>query len=416
MTSRTASPRRYVPETGKQQKLIIYVIALGSVLTIPVGPGVSATVLILATLSPVLAAFIWRSDSQTRLIAVAAIFWFGSQIMSNLLNGSGLTGMFREELYPAILLLGFAGSAWIRQREDSATPWLLMLGGTALAGLWSVHSTDPVFAWKFALAEPVTLAVVIGFAAKSTRGRVSTLLFIVAMLVITAVSLAANARNAAGIAFLGVLAALPLLSAAPTREIFSKRFRIAFGATVALFACLILFAPVQLLGALPFVNQQATARTVEQFNNPGGVILGARPEIVVSTAVALSSPIVGLGGHPEPDGKVMAGALNELSKLKLPAGPSWYTRGGVNSHSLLFHFWITAGLGGLIFWCIAIIAMVMGARRRLRDVSPGAVLAVVVLASFLWDVFYSPWITNSEILLGIMMAALVTHDRGSANA
>ena len=143
-----------------------------------------------------------------------------------------------------------------------------------------------------------------------------------------------------------------------------------------------------------------------------GVILGGRPEALVSTQAILDSPVIGHGSWAKDP--FYADLLVERQKsLGYEVNPMYVDNDLIPAHSYLLGAWVWAGFVGAVFWfaVAAIAAWLLATLYSLHvELAPLLTLSAILL---LWDIAFSPYGFSGRItapfelalcLLGLRLA------------
>jgi hypothetical protein len=272
--------------------------------------------------------------------------------------------------------------------------------------------------WKWGWGPPITILVVLGSSFFYRRRNYAVALLF--LLAIAAGNLIGNSRSRVGFLLMAATLTIPIV---PERL---GRLRVlplpgTFGRVLVLSA-LALGAGGAALGAVELAtlsgmlehNQQE--KNERQSQSPGGMLIGGRPEILVSSRAVIDSPILGHGSKPkDPKYSEMLAdfqARYGLSKIS-PDELEEKTEGAIPSHSFLLGTWVSAGVLGVGFW-IYLLSPAGKALIRLPVLSlPLAPLYAYLLTGLLWDIFFSPFAGIHRVLtaFAIVLAAEVLETR-----
>lgn len=157
-----------------------------------------------------------------------------------------------------------------------------------------------------------------------------------------------------------------------------------------------------------FVNEEAQAKNENQAQG-SGILLGGRPEILVSSRAVLESPILGHGSWAKDykydemlhDIQVEQGKQTNLQDL---IGAS---EGLIPAHSHLMTAWVWAGILGAVFW-IFILWLVIKAIVRVTILRPAlAPIYAWMLASYAWDILFSPFGSSLRIQESLLLVVII---------
>ena len=303
------------------------------------------------------------------------------------------------------LLAGFGFLLWARERLG--TPLLLIIFGLgSLAGVTpdELFLTNP---WKFGFSLPVTL-IVLGVTLLSRRKALE--LGVVGVLVVVSALTDARSQFAFLVLTLALLAwqLRPRLTTAR-----ASAARVVLG-LVALAAVVYNLGEALILGGV--FGQATQARSVEQLDASGSLILGGRPEIAATLALMRDNPF-GFGFGVAPSLHDIAVAKTGMAAIGYDPNNGYVENfmfgRGFALHSVLGDLWAQAGLVGMAFG-----VLVAGLLLTRLGASIGQRLARAALLYLafrtLWNLFFGPWFSSSLILA--LTLAVVLAERAPALA
>lgn len=280
--------------------------------------------------------------------------------------------------------------------------------------------------WKYGLALcAVTATVAAIFAVWPRRYRIVAPLAGIACLGLATASLFLNARST----FLGLgLSGLLILIASipPVQRNFGRLW------DRHPYALIFLAVLVPYLSGLIYVEgassgifgDDARLKLAAQSSDAADPVLailaGGRTEFYSSTAAISDSPIIGYGSwarsayyyniyseqlhaHGTPE------QINEIDSHVFIGEPL------IPTHSHLLGAWVEEGIVGALFW-LFVLRMALRSMRRAIDLTSGVqVLVLVLSASFLWNLFFSPFGGEMRLVEALTIVVLLFNLQ-SANA
>ena len=262
--------------------------------------------------------------------------------------------------------------------------------------------------WKFALAVPVCLIVLAGAAA---LGRLLAQIAALAALAVVSVALDSRAYSAT----LALTAMLLVWRAARSRSATGMtRFRVA--ALIGGVAAATYFLATSLL-VNGYLGRDAQARTVEQIQTSGSLILGGRPELAATIAL-MKNHIGGYGVGVVPTPNDILVAKSGLAGINYAPNNGYVERymfgGQFELHSVIGDMWARWGLVGLAF--LTLIAFIV-VRSLVEAVSGGAgdVVTIFVCIWTVWNFAFSPFVVSAPVMLLAVGLGLRQSRRYSAN-
>lgn len=298
------------------------------------------------------------------------------------------------------LLLNVGFLLWARSHLSDQL--LVVLFG--LGVILGVSPADTLFAsgaWKFGYATGVTL-VVLGLAQWS-RSRALELAVVAVLIGVSAVT---DSRSALGILLL--VAALLVWQLRPVPIRGRSALRGVLSLTVAAAAAYVVGQALIVAG---YLGRETRARSLEQLNESGSLILGGRPEIAATAALWRDNPFgYGSGTHINHHDLVVA--KTGMASLHYDPNNGYvekYMFGTTYElHSFLGDLWSRFGLLGL---ALGVVMLVLITRRMGMIVTAGVTSAAwwYLATRSLWNLFFSPW--YASIGLMTLTLALVLIER-----
>ncbi|BDZ45926.1 hypothetical protein [Naasia aerilata] len=261
--------------------------------------------------------------------------------------------------------------------------------------------------WKFALAVP--LAVVLLALAEWTGKRS---LQVIALLVLAAASLAFDSRAYFGQFLLAaVLVGWQLIPLLPGRK--GSAARVLF--TFAVIAIVVFVASSQLI-ANGVLGEEAQARTVEQQDRAGNVLLGGRPEAAATVALFLFRPL-GFGAGALANSNDVQVAKTGMHQINYDPNNGYVENflfgQKFELHSMLGDLWAYFGWAGIAFAALSLVLLLHVVGRGVADRTVGGVVMFVATQS-LWNLFFNPLYTSAPVLALALGLGLAAKYRGSA--
>ena len=289
------------------------------------------------------------------------------------------------------VLCGIGVVAWAR---TVIADWLIAalfgLGMTASLVITGGIATDNP--WKFGFGFPLMLVIL---AVVNRWGNRVVELVAVGALAISAVASDARYRFAA-LVITGILLAWQMR---PRRAHARANTALTLAAIAGL--AVIVYYGVSTLLVGGYLGEDAQARSIDQIDRSGSLLLGGRPELSASLAL--------FGERPFGFGSGVGVSLHELLVAKTAmAGLNYdpnngyvdiYLFGsGIELHSVAADLWAAFGLAGLLFAALAAWAMVLAMGRRLATRTATAFLFFLIMTS-LWNLAFSPIYSSFQALI-----------------
>lgn len=317
--------------------------------------------------------------------------WFISQVLTDIVVGSAFADYSRGLSRILVTLTSLVAILALVSTPRRARLFALGLAVAGVAGYFVAPSlftaADP---WKWALALPVGL--LLAAAVSGTTGLRMPWLVVVAFLAFGALNLFLGFRSMGGVAMM-TSAYLILNSVAGHR---TAALRPSIGrAVLGVISCVVIAFGVLFVyesaAASGLLGATAQTRYYTQSEGSLGVILGGRPESLVSTQAILDSPILGHGSwarDPKYD-ELLSDRRISLGYEDIPTDPA--DIGVIPAHSFLLGAWVEGGLLGGVFW-LGIAGMAGWLLLNLYAVrwtmTPLLVFSTTLL---LWNIAFSPY-------------------------
>jgi hypothetical protein len=145
------------------------------------------------------------------------------------------------------------------------------------------------------------------------------------------------------------------------------------------------------LAASGFLGPDAQEKNRQQTMAGWGILIGGRPEILVSSRAVLDSPILGHGSWAKDPkySEMLVDIENEYGMRPSDEGQKF--EGLIPAHSHLMGSWVDAGILGALFWGY-IFALILKAflRTTTGDYSLKP-LYIFLMTSYLWAILFSPF-------------------------
>jgi hypothetical protein len=157
------------------------------------------------------------------------------------------------------------------------------------------------------------------------------------------------------------------------------------------------------------LKDEALQKNQTQSQFAGGIVLGGRPEILVSSKAVLESPILGHGSWAR-DFKY----IEMLADIQAEWGvrtdldfQEEYSQGLIPTHSHLMGAWVQAGILGAVFW-LYMFWLVGKGLIRLSALRPSlSPVFAVMLTAFLFDILFSPFASTRRMTEAFLITILL---------
>jgi hypothetical protein len=419
MTTRTRT--RQAPPPSRLNAVSI----IGDVIAVAIGLGGSFTVHLvgelpvaevgLTFLLPILIVLRGRRLHRPRLKVVFYLIglWLFGQVLTDLyrrppardwMRGDAGIIFFAIDLVCIAVLLG--------RNEGRKVKFIAAFAiGSLLAARYQpidLYDSDP---WKFGYSYGANLFVVLVSCYFYRRRQYVMVGILLAGMM--GASLIDNYRGP----ILGLLLTIVLVIPVIPEQIGRLRIlpRTGSASRVAVLAGLVFFASwsasgiLHLASSFGLLGEEAQNKNEVQAKAKGGLLLGGRPEILVSSRAVLDSPILGHGSGAK-DQKYVE-MLNDLqAEYGAPVNLSYATKVGgglIPTHSHLMGAWVQAGILGAILWFYLFFLAVKGIIRA-SSVRPAlAPIIVFILTGLLWDILFSPFSNTRRVMVSMAIVIIL---------
>lgn len=356
--------------------------------------------LLLIMLTPILLLFKGRLlfAPMPRTLLMLGFLWLLSQVVTDLIRSTPFEDYSRGWAKITFTLINFA-TLYILLHNNRRRLVLFAIG--MVVGGYLRHVLNPsgyeetiAGAWKFGIANPVTLLLVLSSQWAFTRHapRVPSLFLFFA----AGLNLVNGYRSLAGICFVTAMFLL----------IQSRRSRP--GARISR-SRLVLVAVMGVIGSIGFVKFygyaargglfgiEAQYKYIAQASSKYGVLLGGRMEVLVAMQAIADSPIIGHGSWAK-DARYRS-MYYKLSGMSAKQQLMVSDSGLIPTHSFITGAWVEAGIIGAVFWAyvfwLTVRNLVYLSQMR-EALSP---LIAYISFLFLWDIVFSPFGAERRLLV-----------------
>jgi hypothetical protein len=348
---------------------------------------------------------------QTALVG-AGLLWFWSQAATDLYRGTPSIDLLRGWSNIAFTVIDLVALLMLISGERRRV--IIFATGIVLGEALVYRFNPSAYAsgdpWKFGVAIPITLAIVL----LSCHSAIFRIRFFPAVSLLTAgvLNFAFGFRSLGGVC---VLAAFYLAAQAFSRGSGSFRVtpgRLATLCTIGVSLAALLIIAYGHAARDGFLGAPAAQKYTQESSGKFGVLLGGRPELFVSSRAIADSPLIGHGSWAK-DSKYTNELLSVLYRNGYePSGGLLYgiRHSGylIPSHSFLFQSWVEAGLLGAVFWFLVLaltVTTLIGSFKERPPLSPVLAFLSVLLA---WNIFFSPYGADQRIVAMFTVAVLLT--------
>jgi len=164
------------------------------------------------------------------------------------------------------------------------------------------------------------------------------------------------------------------------------------------------------------LGEEAERKYEMQTVGGGGIVLGGRGEVMVSSQAILRSPIIGHGSWAqEAEYKIML--VSMLRQRGVNATLEFRTGAGIPSHSYFFQSWVEHGFLGGLFWAVVLVLTARSIPDAMRSGHPATPVYFLAVFSLLWSIPFTPFgAENRFFAAGEMAFAFWALRQGQAYA
>jgi hypothetical protein len=370
---------------------------------------------------------IWRGYNKTIFMMMG--FWLLSQIVSDFYNHSPFENMAKGEALIAFFAMDVVVLSALAYKNYKR---ILYFGigyvveatlGFYFAPVNYDSFGDSDASWKFGYA-PILIGITILISCYF-YGKRKYLIPAILILGIAAINLSQNYRSQVLILASVAILVIPVstwarrrsgpapaiksdenapisLKSAFTREsliVVSLLVFVAFGVSKS-------YSYLASAGAL---GEEAQDKYIAQSRGKLGLLIGGRPETMVSVYAVMDSPIVGHGSWAE-DSKY----IEMLQDLSSETG---YTEEGgqgqsldasflIPTHSYLMGAWVFAGFVGALFWIYVYYLVILGIFKLMVYHPPLSPYFAYWLISSLWNILFSPFGQGVRMEMAVLLVII----------
>ena len=171
------------------------------------------------------------------------------------------------------------------------------------------------------------------------------------------------------------------------------RLRLLRITTVAVVGGLVASQLYLYLAKANLLSASASQRYQSQSSSTGGLILGARHELLVSIPVIYQHTLLGIGPKAQLSVSDVDDVSTLASRFNISLTPHEFDRltlHGANAHSLLLQSWVDLGVVGAVPWLLLLALLWRAAARALSSPLPWSAVMTYFAVSTTWDVLFSP--------------------------
>ena len=392
--------------------VLTFVVAAAGSFVVHVVGDLPVADLVLLPLLPFLIGFNARRllRPSFRPIFVLLLLWLAAQIVTDVYRGTEAIDWMRGDARILFITIDFVGLALLVGK--SVRRHVLFLAGYAVGSMLVVRLQPNEYTdfWKFGYAQGVTLSVVLLSCYFFTRRKYAVVVLL--LMVLACVHMAFNFRSPILYLFITIILVTPVI---PER-IGELRLLPAAGSKMRLLVLVVMALSagqsagslVVFLGSHGVLGEDAKEKNDAEANVKGGLLIGGRPEILISSRAVMDSPILGHGSlardfkYTEEFNDIQV----EYGRIDDKQAAEEDETGSIPSHSHLMGAWVYAGVFGGLFWGYILFLTLKGLIRTAITQPPLAPIYIFTLLTFVWNILFSP-AGSVTILLDTFMMNLI---------
>lgn len=388
--------------------VVAFLFGAGSQLVVRiVGDMPVAELLVLVLGVPV--AVLYRRRAMRRdfiWIYILLGFWLMNQIVTDIYRETALLDWVRGDAAIVFFALDIVFACMILSCSDRRK--LIYVAGLVIGSLVATRiQPDEAmidYPWKFGYAMSVNLAVVYLSAYLYNHRKNALALLMIAC--VSVVNLYFNFRSPLLIFLVTLALTTPII---PERigqwRILPRegsRSRVAVMILLAVLTSIGAGALVKAVSVSSLLSDDAREKNMSQAKVKGGLLIGGRPEILVSSIAVADSPILGHGSWAK-DYKYIEllndmlyergmGEQEDLDTLEQES------EGTIPVHSHLMTAWVWAGIMGAAFWFYILWLLLKFVARLAAQRTAFAPLYAYMAVGMIWDIGFSPFGEGRRIM------------------
>lgn len=323
--------------------------------------------------------------------------WLAAQIVTDLYRQTRMTDWIRGDANIIFFAMDLIVFVALLSKNNTRLILYLFSYGLFKVLMTKFHPSPGMQgdAWKFGYAQGLVALVFLVSCFFYRRRNYAVMMLI--LLAFCAANVVFNDRSLVLFILIAITMTVPViperigrLQLLPPEGTKARLFAVA---SMALCAGLVAFGIVEFATKSGLLGEEQQTKNERQSQSAGGILLGGRPEILVSSRAVLESPILGHGSWPkDPKYIEMLADVQARMGIKTDVGNDEERRAGViPSHSSLMGAWVAAGVFGALFWFYLLSPLFKAMVRISIARTPLAPLYAYMLIDLLWSIFFSPF-------------------------
>jgi hypothetical protein len=185
-------------------------------------------------------------------------------------------------------------------------------------------------------------------------------------------------------------------------------------------ACAASFALIQAVSSSGLLDEEAQRKNELQGRVRGGILIGGRPEFLVSSQAVMDSPLIGHGSWAQDQKYVeMLADLMVEDGVQSDDEAALYSASAlIPAHSHIMGAWVWAGFLGALFWIFILIKLIQAATFIGTECPPWAQVPMYLFVTMAWDFLFSPFGSTRRIVtafgITLIVETLIRRERWKA--
>jgi hypothetical protein len=339
--------------------------------------------------------------------------WLAGQVATDIYRSTATVDWMRSDANIVFFAVDLACLAVLIGRIERRK--IFFMGAFAVGSLLSARfqptliiAQDP---WKFGYSTGVMLMVVLLSCFFYNRRWYPVVLLLLAGMAV--INLLMNFRTPVLSVLLTLVLVVPVVP-----ERFGRlrllprvgtRLRVVVLAAMALGAGFAAVGLLHLVTASGLAGQDAKLKNESQSRSSGGILIGGRPEILISSRAVIESPIIGYGSWAK-DLRFVE-MLHDFQaehfiKTDLQDEED-QSKGLIPTHSHIMGAWVWAGILGTAFWAY-VLWLVLRAIMQVSVLRPrNAPLYAWLFVGLAWDILFSPFASTRRVTESIILIIII---------
>jgi hypothetical protein len=393
---------------------LAFLIALTTPFSVKLVGSLPVSEIVLLPLVPVFLISLKRRLTQPTLKAIFFLIglWLFGQVLTDLYRHTPAVDWMRGDA--AILFFAMDIACLTVLLAGSNRRKAIFVTGYAIGTFLTTKLVPSTFSqgqpWKFGYAGGTILLVVLGSCYFYSRRQYSAVGIVFAGIIF--INLLENYRSPVLNLLVAMVLVVPIIPERIGRlRLLPRRgsvMRIAVLTGMAVGGGLSASALVHLATTAGLVSEEARMKNEEQGEGTG-ILLGGRPEILVSSIAVMDSPVLGHGSWAKEAkyDELMSDLMVEQGKKSYLRDTVVESEGLIQAHSHLMGAWVWAGLLGAVFWLYLFWLVIKAIVRVTIILPPMAPLYAYLLVEYAWAILFSPFGSTLRIYESLVIVIII---------